>query len=107
MATIGTFTKQADGSYSGTINTLDLNVTQAVLRPVSGRGVDYILFSGKAEIGVGWNKMSRERQPYISVKIDDPSLRAPVSAALLDAEEGYSLNWTRSRPQLASVPQAA
>lgn len=107
MATIGTFTKQADGSYAGSIHTLDLNVPQAVLRPVSGRGVDYALMAGKAEIGVGWKKMSQAQQPYISIKIDDPSLKAPFSAALLDAEDGYSLVWNRSQPQLATVPQAA
>jgi uncharacterized protein (DUF736 family) len=107
MATIGTFTKSADGSYAGSIHTLDLNVPQAVLRPTDGRGVDFRLYSGKAEIGVGWKKMSQAQQPYVTVKIDDPRLDAPIFAALLDADEGYNLVWTRTQPQMASVPQAA
>jgi uncharacterized protein (DUF736 family) len=107
MATIGTFMKQADGSYAGSIHTLTINVRQAVLRPVDGRGVDFRLYAGKAEIGVAWKKMSQAQQPYLTVKIDDPSLPAPVFAALLDADEGYNLVWTRTQPQLANVPQAA
>ena len=100
MATIGTFTKSADGSYAGSIKTLTLNVKAAQLRPVdkeNDRGPDYRIFAGGTEFGAAWKKTSREDRDYVSVKLDDPSFPQPIYANLVDAEEGYSLVWSRSR----------
>jgi uncharacterized protein (DUF736 family) len=100
MATIGTFTKSADGSYSGAIKTLSLNVKAAQLRPVdkeNDKAPDYRIFAGGTEFGAAWKKVSREDRDYLSVKLDDPSFPAPIYANLVDAEEGYSLVWSRSR----------
>jgi len=101
MATIGTFTKSADGSYAGAIKTLSLNVKQAQLRPVdkeSDNAPDYRIFTGGTEFGAAWKKTSREtNRDYLSVKLDDPSFPAPIYANLVDAEEGYALVWSRSR----------
>ena len=50
MATIGTFHKQADGSYTGAIKTLSLNVKQAQLKPVdkeSENAPDFRIFAGE------------------------------------------------------------
>jgi len=33
---------------------------------------------------------------YLLVKLDDPSFPAPIYANLVDAEEGYSLVWSRN-----------
>jgi uncharacterized protein (DUF736 family) len=98
MATIGAFTKQADGSYAGAIKTLSLNVKQAQLRAnekSDGRSPDYRIFAGGVEFGAAWKKTSRENRDYLSVKLDDPSFPAPIFANLVDAEEGYSLIWSR------------
>lgn len=100
MATIGTFTKSGDGSYAGSIKTLSLNVKQAQLRPVdreSENAPDYRIFAGGTEFGAAWRKTSRENRDYLSVKLDDPSFPAPIYANLVDAEDGYSLVWSRSR----------
>ena len=100
MATIGTFTKQDDGSYAGAIKTLTLNVKKAVLRPnekTDDKAPDFRIFSGATEFGAAWKKVSREDRDYLSVKLDDPSFPAPIYANLVDAEEGYSLVWSRSR----------
>ncbi|WP_334163718.1 DUF736 domain-containing protein [Phenylobacterium sp.] len=100
MATIGTFTRQADGAYAGAIKTLSLNVRQAMLRPnekADDRAPDFRIFSGSVEFGAAWKKTSRENRDYLSVKLDDPSFPAPIYATLVDAEEGYSLIWSRSR----------
>lgn len=100
MATIGTFTKSADGSYSGSIKTLTLNVKAAQLRAVDKENVkapDYRIFAGGTEFGAAWKKTSREDRDYLSVKLDDPSFPAPIYANLVDAEDGYSLVWSRSR----------
>ena len=100
MATIGTFTKNGDGTYNGSIKTLTLNVKAAQLRTVdkeSENAPDYRIFAGGTEFGAAWKKTSRENRDYLSVKLDDPSFPAPIYANLVDAEEGYSLVWSRSR----------
>jgi uncharacterized protein (DUF736 family) len=99
MATIGTFMKSEDGSYNGSIKTLSLSVKQAQLRPVQKErenAPDYRIFAGGTEFGAAWKKTSRENRDYLSVKLDDPSFPAPIYANLVDAEEGYSLVWSRN-----------
>lgn len=100
MATIGAFHKQADGSYTGTIKTLTLDLKQVQLRPsgkVSGNTPDYRIFIGQTELGAAWKKTGRDERPYLTVKLDDPSFPAPVYANLVEAEDGHSLVWSRSR----------
>ena len=101
MATIGTFTKTEDGAYAGAIKTLTLNVKAAQFRPAdkeNDKAPDFRIFSGQTEFGAAWKKTSRENRDYLSVKLDDPSFSAPIYASLVDADEGYSLIWSRSRP---------
>jgi len=98
MATIGTFHQQDDGSYTGSIKTLTLNVKTAQLRPVekdNDKAPDFRIFSGQTEFGAAWKKTSREDRDYLSVKLDDPSFPAPIYASLVDADDGYSLIWSR------------
>jgi uncharacterized protein (DUF736 family) len=100
MATIGTFTKTEDGSYTGAIKTLTLNVKAAQFRPAdkeNDKAPDFRIFSGQTEFGAAWKKTSRENRDYLSVKLDDPSFSAPIYASLVDADEGYSLIWSRAR----------
>ncbi|ACG77901.1 conserved hypothetical protein [Phenylobacterium zucineum HLK1] len=100
MATIGTFHKQADGSYAGAIKTLSLNVKAAQFRASetdNEKGPDFRIFAGQTEFGAAWKKTSRENRDYLSVKLDDPSFPAPIYASLVDAEDGYALIWSRSR----------
>ena len=101
MATIGTFTKSDAGDYNGAIKTLTLNVKQATLRKAekdNDKAPDFRIFAGQTEFGAAWKKTSRENRDYLSVKLDDPSFPAPIYATLIDADEGYSLIWSRSRP---------
>ena len=100
MATIGTFTQHEDGSISGAIKTLTLNVKTAQFRPAekdNDKAPDFRIFAGQTEFGAAWKKTSRENREYLSVKLDDPSFAAPIYASLVDADEGYSLIWSRSR----------
>ena len=100
MAIIGTFTKNENG-FSGSVKTLTLNV-KARFVPTEGeseRGPDFRLFAGAAvECGAAWKKITRETQrEYLSVKLDDPTLLAPVYASLIEAEDGENFNllWSR------------
>ena len=99
MAAIGTFTQDDAGNYNGAIKTLTLNVKTATFRQVekdNDKAPDFRIFSGQTEFGAAWKKTSRENRDYLSVKLDDPSFPAPIYASLVDADEGYSLIWSRS-----------
>ncbi|MDQ0393511.1 DUF736 domain-containing protein [Labrys monachus] len=102
MATIGTFTKNENGSgFTGAVKTLTLNV-KAKFVPTEGeseRGPDFRIFAGTTvEFGAAWKKTARETgREYLSVKLDDPSFPAPIYASLVEAEDGEGLNliWSR------------
>jgi uncharacterized protein (DUF736 family) len=102
MAIIGTFTKNENGSgFSGSVKTLALNV-KARFVPTDGEsehGPDFRIFAGVAvECGAAWKKIARATQrEYLSVKVDDPILLAPIYASLVEAEDGesYNLLWSR------------
>ena len=54
------------------------------------------------EIGAGWDATSKDGNPYIKVKIDDPSLPNTLWAALTASEDGsYTLLWTRPNGKTA------
>jgi uncharacterized protein (DUF736 family) len=98
MATIGTFTKQLDGSYAGSIKTLSLNVKAAQLRPnekSDEKAPDFRIFAGQTEFGAAWRKTSRENREYLSVKLDDPSFPNPIYASLVESGESCHLIWAR------------
>jgi uncharacterized protein (DUF736 family) len=101
MATIGTFTKTANGDITGTVKTLTLNV-KAKFVPTEGdseRGPDYRIFAGTTvEFGAAWKKTARETgRDCLSVKLDDPSFPAPIYASLVEDEggEAHNLIWSR------------
>ena len=98
MAQIGTFTRQENGSFNGTIKTLALNV-KATIRPAdkdSEKAPDYRVFAGTVEFGAAWKKTSREDREYLSVKLDDPSFATPIYASLVESEDGEQrLIWSR------------
>ncbi|MCD4514313.1 DUF736 domain-containing protein [Brucella pseudogrignonensis] len=103
MATIGTFSRaEKDGSFSGSVKTLTLNVKSVKFIPVEGdneNGPDFRIFAGTTvEFGAAWKKTSDKGNSYLSVKLDDPSFAAPIYASLVDTEtEGLALIWSRRR----------
>jgi len=99
MATIGTFTSTENG-FTGSIRTLTLNVKARIARVEnpSDKGPQFRIFAGSVELGAAWQKRSNESdRDYLSVKIDDPSLPAPIYATLtaVESEDGYQLIWSR------------
>ena len=99
MAQIGTFTRDENGVFTGTIRTLTLNV-KATIRPMAGehdKAPDHRVFAGAVEIGAGWTKAARETgAEYLSLKLDDPSLPSPIYATLVQGDEGeHKLIWSR------------
>jgi len=98
MAQIGTFIRDENGNFAGTIKTLSLNV-KASIRPSAkdnDRAPDYRVHVGQVEIGAAWQKTSKEDRDYLSVKLDDPSLPAPIYATLVAGEGSeFNLIWSR------------
>jgi len=105
MPTIGNFSK-ADNGFAGQIRTATLNL-KARFVPTSGgsdKGPDFRIFAGTTnpiEIGAAWTKSARDTgMKYLSCKLDDPCLPAPIFASLVEDNQGpgLSLIWSRRQP---------
>ena len=100
---IGKFTRTGE-DYEGVIETLALSRSvRLVYEPLRNNdsAPTHRLFAGDAEIGAAWPQRTNEGRAYLSVKLDDPSFTAPVSAMLFADDDVYSLYWTRPRRQNA------
>ncbi len=98
MAQIGTFTRDEDGSYTGTIRTLslDIKVRFVPTEPSQNdKAPDLRVLAGNVELGAAWKRLSKENTEYHSVKLDDPSFQAPIYANLVEVEGGHALVWSR------------
>lgn len=101
IANIGVFTKAEDGVFNGVIKTLALN-TQGEARPHRRRGQRPRLSDLRLQRRnrSGLKRMSQAEKPYISVKLDDPSLPAPIFCSLHEDDANqHSLIWTRPQPR--------
>lgn len=98
MTTIGTFTKTPDGRFQGAIRTLTLNVKGVEIRPVeptADKAPDHRVFIGQTELGAAWTVSRDRKPPSLSVRIDDPSLPAPLCGLLVENEDHHDLVWSR------------
>lgn len=102
MTTIGSF-KKSGADYVGELSTLNIQAKSVRVVPEETRTNDTVpshrIYLGKTEIGAGWMKRSAENRDYLSIKLDDPTLAAPIYANLFENEggEGFSLVWSRAR----------
>lgn len=102
MSVIGTFTRAKDGGWTGHIRTLTIDLKVRFVpndnRPNEAAPL-FRLFAGRSEIGAAWagRRDGPLRQDFLSVRLDDPCLGAPIHAALLaDSEhESARLVWSR------------
>jgi len=104
MAVIGTFTAAKDGGWTGTIRTLAINAKVRLVpndNRESGNAPAFRVIIGCARIGDAWEERSGGDAPrdYLRVKLDDPGLVAPLTAALFPSEDGKAaqLVWSRRR----------
>jgi uncharacterized protein (DUF736 family) len=98
MAQIGTFTRADDGSYTGSIKTLALNIKARLIpaEPSQNEKAPAMrVMAGNVEIGAAWQRTSKENTAYHSVKLDDPSFPTPIFANLVAVDDGYALVWSR------------
>ena len=99
MTTIGSF-KASGNEFIGEIATLTIQAKAVRIIPAkktTDGGPSHRVYAGQVEVGAAWSKVSKEKRPYLSVRLDDPSLIAPVYANLLADENGKSHNliWSR------------
>ena len=100
MAIIGNFSTTSN-LISGAVRTLTVSM-KARLVPIertSRDAPDFRVMAGMAEVGAGWNATSTDGEPYISVKLDDPSFAFPINAALWPSQTDgdYDLVWNRPK----------
>jgi uncharacterized protein (DUF736 family) len=108
MSMIGTFTATKDGGWVGTIRTLTIDVKARFVpndNQDSERAPAFRIFAGRSELGAAWRERSSGETPrdYLSVRLDDPSLAEPISAAMFEAADGKEaqLVWNRRKPGAA------
>ena len=99
---LGNFKKTETNGFRGTIRTLTLNLDVAFepnAEKKSDKAPDYRVTAGDMEIGAAWKKTSDGGNAYLSVRLDDPALPAPIDCAMVKTgtEHGYSLVWERRR----------
>jgi len=96
---IGKFKKDGDGYY-GKISTMlmDMPVSIKPAKRNSEKAPTHRVFSKSKsgiDIGAGWQKDSHHGNEYISVKLDCPSLPAPLQCNLIEKGDGFLLLWDR------------
>ena len=111
---IGKFKESGEGYY-GSIYGIALSVPFVTFSPVPaphGNGPDFVVFGarseeeGEFELGAAWKKISKKGKAYLSVKLDGPTLPAPINCALTRQQDGsYALLWNRPKPKGGKTEQ--
>ena len=93
MAVIGMFAPSKDGGWIGRIRTLTVN-SKVRLVPNDNRrndhSPDYRIYAGASEIGAAWRSRTTDNRAgkYLHVRLDDPSLPEPLTAAMFETPDG-------------------
>lgn len=101
---IGSFILSKDGGWSGSVRTLTIDA-KIRLVPNDDRSSDnapaFGVLAGTARIGDAWEAQTSGDKPktYWRLRLDDPGLPEPLTAALFPAEDGETahLVWNRRR----------
>ena len=98
---IGKFTQQGEG-YTGWINCFRICLETVTFSPMplkQGSGPDFVILARdleEYEFGAAWKKTSKASKPYLSAKLDSPTLPAPINCALIRQPDGsFGLVWNR------------
>jgi len=108
---LGTFTKNENGTITGTATTL-ISSFDLEYRPIEekvGNSPDFRLYRKGTDIEVGFARHEfgkKSGKAYLNTLIDTPELAKAIWAALVKEEDGsYQLKWSRSRPAKKSASQ--
>jgi len=111
---IGKFTQEGEG-YDGRLHTMGCSLSVVRFSPVpakQGNGPDFVVIGwtedAEFELGAAWAKISKAGKPYLSVKLDGPTLAQPINCALIEDSLGtFRLMWNRSETDKAEVGEGA
>jgi uncharacterized protein (DUF736 family) len=97
VSKIGEFERDNDG-FTGTVETLGIQSKGVTFKP-QDKGANYTIYGpgGIGELGAAWLK-SGDYGEYLSVRLDCPTLPAPINATMkmTPTEDGiYVLRWQR------------
>jgi uncharacterized protein (DUF736 family) len=121
---IGKFTADEEGGgYTGELNALGLKIEDISICPVKDKradgpdfmilgygeppdvyGIDFAKYppgvpipnTNTYDLGAAWKKVSKQGKPYLSVRLDGPTLPVPIHCALTEQDDGsYHLLWRR------------
>jgi uncharacterized protein (DUF736 family) len=104
MAIIGRFKHDANG-YIGLIETLTFRTDARFVKRDKGANFS-IIGPHSGELGAAWRKTG-EFGDYLSVRLDGPTLPAPINATMtLKPTEGgeFFLRWQRREPSSRNSP---
>lgn len=94
--TLGTFTKQDDGSFTGTLKTLNITAALTIVpaAKMSENAPDFRVYAGNGhryEVGAAWSQIARTSgETYLNIKIGAPE---------------FGPNWVRARIVKLEEPQ--
>ena len=101
---IGNFTASKDGGWTGVIRTLTIDAKVRLVPNDDRAGEDapaFRILVGNSRVGNAWEARTSGDNPRIwfRLRLDDPSLTEPITAALFPSAEGSSarLVWSRRR----------
>jgi uncharacterized protein (DUF736 family) len=104
MAVIGTFTPAKDGGWVGTIRTLTIDAKVRLVPNddrTSKKAPAFRIFVGNSRIGEAWEAKTGGLSPkeYLRVRLDDPLMPEPLTAALFQLQDGNGaqLFWSRRK----------
>lgn len=104
MAVIGTFTPAKDGGWIGTIRTLTIDAKVRLVpndNRTSKKAPAFRVFVGNSRIGEAWEAKTAGLSPkeYLRVRLEDPLLPEPITAALFQLQDGSGaqLVWNRRK----------
>ena len=103
---IGKF-QQEEGVFTGPVVAFG-GTTLVRIAKTDLKGIDYTVTVASAglDLGIAWQKKSAKGNDYLSIKLDNPFLAAPVNCALVKQSDGYALIWERKQSKPESAEDA-
>lgn len=101
MSKIGTMNLNDDGTYTGKIETIGLDIDLVLIinenKKEGDKQPDFKAIVGTFEAGAGWKKTSDNENSYISLTLDDPTFLAPINANIVEKDGKQIILWQRKK----------
>jgi uncharacterized protein (DUF736 family) len=78
--------KHDNGTFQGELRTLTITAPLEIRGGVEGTDADYSVWVRDINVGLGWNRVGNNSQPYIRLEIASPEFGARPLCANLGAD---------------------